>query len=178
MSGSNCFDKEIKKNRIAEIILQEVLISIVDDKCSVEDVANNPEYYHYGDVRVTDKDGNSFYLDCKNDGVIHKTGNVFCETHKFFFRKPNERHTGFMEDGLYDYLCVVDRVSQIIYILDFSVLKKIHKNYQKVSTTLEDAYCYGNVISLDECKKKKALICKINYEEERGNYYALDVERY
>lgn len=172
---TNNFKEELKKNRIAEVILMQVLESIYDDAAIVEDVADNPECYHLGDVRVTDKIGNSFYFDAKNDGVIHKTGNVFCETHKYFLRKMNERHTGFMEDGKYDYLSIVDRVSKKIYILDFKVLKKIHKNYRKVQTTLCDAYCHGTVISLEECKKKGALLHVINYEEEKGSYFALDM---
>ena len=171
----NSFKKELKKNRIAEVILLQVLESIYDDNALIEDVADNPDCYHLGDVMVTNRVGNTYYFDAKNDGCIHKTGNVFCESHKHFLRNMKTRHSGFMEDGNYDYLSIVDRVSKCIYILDFKVLKKIYKNYRKVQTVLEDAYCYGNVISLEECKKKGALLHTINYEEENGSYYAINM---
>lgn len=171
---TNNFKEELKKNRVAEIILMQVLESIYDDAALVEDVADNENCFYLGDVRVTDKIGNSFYFDAKNDGVIHKTGNVFCEDYKFFLRKMNERHNGFMSSN-YDYLSIVDRVSKKIYILDFKVLKKIYKNYRRVQTTLCDAQCHGTVIPLEECKKKGALLHVINYEEESGSYYALNM---
>lgn len=171
----NTLKREVKKNRIAEVILMQVLESIFDDKALVEDVADNPDCYHLGDVRVTNKTGNSFYFDAKNDGIISKTGNVFCESHKYFFKNMQKKYDGFMEDGNYDYLSVVDRVSKKIYILDFKVLKKIYPNYRRIQTTLSDCYSYGTVIPLDECKKKGALLHTINYEEEKGSYFALNM---
>ena len=165
---------EIKKNRVAEVILLQVLQSIVDDKYFIEDVADNEECYHLGDVKVTDRDGNIAYYDAKNDGVIHKTGRVFCESHKYFFNTM-KKHTGFMEDGNYDYLSVVDRVDKKIYILDFKILKSIYKDYKEVQTTLKDCYSYGTVIPLDECRREKALVYTINYDGDDSCYYALDV---
>ena len=169
----NNFKMEIKKNKVAEEILLQVIQSIVDDKYLVEDVSDDAECYHLGDVKLTDKDGGTVYLDAKNDGVIHKTGRVFCESHKFFFRNM-KKHSGFMEDGKYDYLCVVDRNSKKIYVLDFRVLKSIYKEYRQVETTLADCYSFGTVIPLDECKKERALIYTITYDCENDSYYALD----
>lgn len=170
----NSFKRELKKNRIAEVILKQVLESIYDDKALVDDVTDSPECYHKGDIRITDKNGNVYYLDAKNDGVIHKTQRVFCETYKYFF-KDMKRHTGFMEDGLYDFLTIVDRKSEIIYILDFAVLKKIHKDYKEVESMQDDAFCYGAIIPLTECKKEKALLYTIKYEGENDSYWATDL---
>ena len=169
----NDFKKELEKNRIAEVILLQVLSSIAENMV-FEDVTNNPELFHYGDIKSTDKDGNVYYWDCKNDGVIHKTGRVFCETHKYFFRDM-KRSAGFMENGKYDYLCVVDRVDGRIYILDFSVLLRIHKNYKEVKSIQSDAYCYGTVIPLNECRKQQALLYTIKYAKEGSAYFATDV---
>jgi hypothetical protein len=171
----NNFKKELKKNRIAEIILLQVLQSVADDKIDFVDVTDNPDLYHYGDIMGTDKNGNVTFFDAKNDGIIAKTGRVFCESHKYFFNNM-KRHSGYMEDGKYDYMCVVDRKSNKIYVLDFKVLKSIYKDYKEVQTTLSDAYSYGTVIPLDECRKEKALIYTITYDGDDTGYYALDVK--
>jgi hypothetical protein len=175
---------EREKNRIAEIILLKVLETVFDDIYGVYDVADNPEHYHDGDVRLVSKDGNEYFLDAKNDGCIHKTNNVFLETHKRFFSKLSEVREGFIHSN-YDYLAVVDRESKCIYILDFKKLKKLHEEnyYRRINTTLSDCYAYGVVVPLHECRDKGALICKIDYEvegnqkdEKKRNYYAIDVE--
>ena len=56
-------------------------------------VRDNPEYFHIGDLITADGKG----WDVKDDGVIHRTGNVFCETRKHW--KSGGHSDGWMMNG-------------------------------------------------------------------------------
>lgn len=159
-------DYETKKNRVAETILYDVCRDMYKERaCEIENVADNADCYHLGDIKITDTNtGYAYYFDAKNDGVISRTGNVFCEEYKYYYENPKERHTGFMRDGEYDFLCIVDRVSAKIYFIDFEKLKEIYKKYRMVNTKLYDAVSYGYIVPLREVERLGALAKVVAYE--------------
>ena len=45
----------------------------------VENVSDDSNFYHIGDIRVTAPDGHVRYIEVKDDGCICRTRNVLCE---------------------------------------------------------------------------------------------------
>lgn len=158
---------EINKNRIGETILYNVLCAMYDGRTDIkiENVACDEECYHLGDIRITNSAGKIYYFDAKNDGRINETGNVFCEDYKKFYSNSQKIHSGFMRDGKYDILCVIDRIGSKIYFINFSKLKEIYKKYRFVGTELEDAISYGYVVPISEIEKIGAMEMVVDYRE-------------
>lgn len=152
------FDNNVKVSLEAENIAKQLLEQIYWDEFT--SVRDDPAYYHIGDL--LDSAGRGF--DCKDDGVINRTGNVFCETKKHWFNS-GKTTDGWMRNGEYDYLVVLDRVDNHIYVLDFPVLKKIYKccGKFKCGINMGDNYTDGFIVSLDRCKENNALIHAYSY---------------
>lgn len=151
------FKHNVKISLEAENIAKELLEQLTLD--TFFSVRDEPEFFHIGDL--LDSSGKGY--DVKDDGVIHKTGNVFCETKKHW--KKGGTTDGWMLNGEYDYLCVLDRVGKHIYVLDFKKLKRIYKHYGRYVHNIDmgDNYTDGFLISLDKCRKYKAMECESAY---------------
>lgn len=139
------------------------ILSKAFPKTKFESVHDDKDLWHNGDIRMT---GNGFvkYLDVKDDGVIYRTKNVFCENYKYFHSNPNRKVNGFMSNK-YDLLGVLDDVSDVLYILDFKRLKQIYQDYEIRKSRLSDCNSYGNCVPLRDCRKKGALVFTIKYKE-------------
>ncbi len=151
------FNRNVKIAKESEGIALELLAQLVPDGDFV-DVSNVSDYYHLGDI-MDAKTGR--YYDVKDDGVVHRTGNVFCEERK-------EWRSGQISDGWmysnYDNLVILDGVSNHIYVLDFSILKKIYKDYRYVTTNMGDNYTSGYCVPLKACREAGAMLYESAYE--------------
>lgn len=162
MVSSNKYGTNLKKNsevaRKAEDISIELLRQLIPDK-TFTSVHDDPKCYHNGDILCSD----GTYYDAKDDGVIHRTGNVFAEELK---RWPSGKTSdGWMRNGEYDYLCVLDMVSKRLYVLDFPIFKKIYKNKNKyVQTNMGDNITHGYCVPLYKCKESGCLLYAIEYD--------------
>lgn len=161
------FQHNVKVSLEAEEIARELLEQLtLDEFVSVRD---DPAFYHVGDL--LNQNWESF--DVKDDGVIHRTGNVFCETRKRW-KSSGTVTEGWMLNGEYDYLVVLDRVKHHIYILDFEKLKKVYRTsgHAVYGIDMGDNYTDGFVISLKKCRALGVLIDEAEYEyNDTGHYY-------
>lgn len=151
------FQHNVSVSLEAEEIAQQLLGQLTHQK--FVSVRNDPAFFHVGDLLSMDGKG----YDVKDDGVIHRTGNVFCEVKKKW--KNGNITDGWMLNGEYDYLVILDRVDKNIYVLDFERLKKIYKSYgfYKSNIDMGDNYTDGFAISLHRCKKYGALVYSSSY---------------
>lgn len=153
------FQNNVKVSFEAEKIAKDLLEQLTWDTFIT--VRDDPKYFHVGDLLSSDGKG----WDVKDDGVIHRTGNVFCETKKHW-KYTGETTDGWMLNGKYDYLCVLDRIDKNIYVLDFNELKKVYKlyGYSRRGINMGDNYTDGFVLSLCKCRNLGLLIYEAHYE--------------
>lgn len=158
--------------RLAEEITIQLLHQIYPNN-KFYSVHDDPEFYHKGDI-ITQ---NGKTLDAKDDGRIHDTNNVFCEECKRFYNSPDKLADGWMRNGEYDFLCVVDRYDKKLYILNFKKLKRIYKQFRDVQTDMGDCISYGFIVPLRVCRKNGILMkeVKYTYDEDLDCY---DVVKY
>lgn len=162
---SKDFKHNVKVSLEAENIAQELLEELTGQQ--FYSVRSEPEFYHVGDLITIDGKG----WDVKDDGVIYRTGNVFCETRKHW--NDGTITDGWMLNGEYTYLVVLDRVDKNIYVLDFEKLKKIYKTGNpKYGINMGDNYTDGFTVSLAKCRKQNALVYEAAYDyEDMLDYY-------
>ena len=152
------FEHNVDVSLEAEQIAQELLEQLTWDQFT--SVRDNPAYYHIGDL--LDSHGKSY--DVKDDGVVHATHNVFCETKKRW-KSDGSRTDGWMLNSQYDYLVVLDRVGRHIYLLDFPELKKIYNRCGKpvYNVDMGDNYTNGFVVSLNKCRQFGVMVDESEY---------------
>jgi hypothetical protein len=151
------FQHNVKVSLEAEEIAQQLLWQLTHKKFT--SVRDNPEYFHIGDLLSSDGKG----YDVKDDGIIHNSGNVFCEVKKKW--KSGKVTDGWMLNGEYDYLVILDRVGKNIYVLDFKKLKKIYKPYgfYKNNINMGDNYTDGFIVSLLRCRMLGVIVHEAQY---------------
>ena len=153
------FQHNVKVSLKAENIARELIEQLTLD--NLVSVRNEPEFYHIGDLLNQSGEG----YDVKDDGVIHGTGNVFCEVRKRW-KKSGQITDGWMMNGEYTYLVVLDQIDKNIYILDFARLKKIYRSegFWRYHVDMTDNYTDGICVSLYKCKKFGALLHEAHYK--------------
>lgn len=160
------FKHNVKVSLEAENIAKELLEELTGKQ--FYSVRNDPEFFHIGDLITVDGKG----WDVKDDGVINWSQNVFCETRKYW--PDGDITDGWMLNGEYTYLVVLDRVKKNIYVLDFEKLKKIYKTGKfKSRIDMGDNYTDGFTVSLAKCRKQNILVYEAAYEYDDmiGYYY-------
>ena len=160
------FDHNVKVSFKAENIAKALLEELTHE--SFYSVRNDPAFYHIGDLITIDGKG----WDVKDDGVINRSGNVFCEVRKHW--NDGSTTDGWMLNGEYTYLVVLDQVGRNIYVLDFARLKKIYKTgIFKSNINMGDNRTDGYTISLYRCKKEGVLVydAAYDYDEWIESYY-------
>lgn len=128
----------------------------------VFDVADQPEYYHKGDLQIELPSGELRYVEVKDDSRIADTQNILCEE-EVFFKENGRLVLGNMHSD-YDIYAVVSQSERKIYFFDFSILKQIYKKYGTYKT-IQHPEQYSNCYLLELCRANQfgALIAKINY---------------
>lgn len=155
------FRKDLEKAHKAEDLVREVLTSLTDEYM-FEDVANEKEYYHKGDIKATTADGEEIMIEVKDDSRIGDTGNILCEESVYYYEGNYEVKGNFYSD--YQIYCVLSQPTHTIYLFDFSKLKEIYKKSGRYAV-LRHAYQESEVyfLPLGNAKKAGALIKEIKY---------------
>lgn len=158
---SDWFLKDLLKAHKAEELVREALASLTD-VYKFEVVADNKEYYHKGDIKATDADGNEIMIEVKDDSRIGETGNILCEESVYYYESNYEQKGNFYSD--YEIYCVVSQPTNTIYFFDFSILKQIYKkygNYRIMRHAHQESEVY--LLPLGSAKKAGALLHTIKY---------------
>ena len=154
------FQEDLIAARPAEILAWEVLNSLTKDY-NFADVADLPQFYHYGDILAIGKDGSRFMIDVKRDTCIWKTKNVLCEERVHDKRDDTDK-PGFMYSN-YDYLCIVSEKESRLYIIDFKILKQIYKKGEHREFDHDTQWTDGYLLNTSVIKRYKGLTAIINY---------------
>ena len=161
---SEQFNSDREAARIAE---QQVLktFTTIATGYTFEDVSDVRQYRYKGDILATAADGRQIFIEVKNDSDIAATGRVLCEEENFMKEEGN-----FIKGNMHcdsDIYCVVSESQQLIYVMDFKVLKQIYKRlgeYKQLEHRYQDTFCY--LLDLCWVKKYNGLIAKITFEGE------------
>jgi hypothetical protein len=151
------FHSNTEVAREAEEITIDLLHQLIQG-VGFTSVHDDPSCFHLGDILAS----NGKYYDVKDDGVVHRTGNIFAEEKKFWYRSQ-KFGDGWMRDGKYDYLCVLDMIDNNLYVLDFNKFKKIYKKGRYIDTNMGDNRTYGYCVPLWLCRESGALLYETPY---------------
>ena len=153
------FFSDLKKAHKAEIIVRDAFAALTDEY-SFYDVSGDREYYHKGDIKSIDDDGNEIMIEVKDDSRIAETRNVLCE--EFVTYTNGDFHDGNMYSD-YEIYCVLSQAERKIYVIDFSILKAHYKtgHYKVIPHPEQTTYCY--LCSLGMIERWGALITVVDY---------------
>ena len=99
------FYNDLNNAREAEWLVRNTLQSL-DNTWDFKWVGDVEECFHIGDIEAIDTyTGFSYFIEVKDDSRIAGTGNVLCETRKYFFNSGEYRRGNIYNTG--DYYCVV-----------------------------------------------------------------------
>lgn len=154
------FFKDLERAKTAEVLVKDVLSSMTDDY-TFESVGDQRQYYHKGDIKVTDKNGNEHFIEVKDDTCISKTGNVLCEE-EVFYDSIGDYVPGFMT---YDYeiFCVASRDANKLYIIDFEVLKRLYRKCPKKDLHHPGQMSICSFVPVAMIRKEGGMIAEIDY---------------
>lgn len=154
------FQRDLAAAKPYEELSRQILSNLTTEY-TFTNVADLPQYYHYGDILATGKNGSEFFIDVKRDTRIWETKNVLCEEH--VYSKTDDRdEIGFMYSH-YDYLCIVSEKESRLYIIDFKVLKQIYKKGEHRDFDHPTQWTDGYLLNLATIKRYKGLTAIINY---------------
>lgn len=154
------FYQDLEKAKTAEDLVLKVFDGLTDEY-RFEAVGSIREYFHKGDIKATDIDGNEHFIEVKDDSCIGKTHNVLCEE-DIFYQSIGEFVKGNMYSD-YEIYCVVSQSTRKIYVIDFKVLKRIyHKGqFKEIPHREQTTYCY--LVPLAMIRKEGGMIAEIDY---------------
>ena len=151
---------DLNKAKEAEQLVRQIFAQLTDQYQFV-DVSNDKEYYYKGDIKAIAANGKEIYIDVKDDGTIHRTGNVLCEE-EVYFKQSGHFGKGNMKSD-YDIMAIVSKQEQKIYVIDFNILKQHYKKgeYKEINHPTQVTHCY--LCELWRLRKWGALITTIDY---------------
>ena len=155
------FRLDLLRAHKAEDLVRELLASLTDEY-KFEDCANDKEYYHKGDIKAIDNDGNVIMIEVKDDSRIGDTGNILCEESVYYYESNYEQKGNFYSD--YEIYCVVSQPTRTIYFFDFNILKSIYKSagtFRIMRHTYQESEVY--LLPLGSAKRAGALLKEIKY---------------
>lgn len=117
------FNEDLLKGQRAERIVYDTFNSLTAGY-EFTNVANNPEYYHRGDIIATNlTTGKQTAIEVKNDGRTGKSRCILCEE-CVAYKNGDIVDGNFYSD--YEIYCVVCEDTREIIVMDFEVLKQIY----------------------------------------------------
>ena len=170
------FSKNTKLAEAAELIVADLVPQIWTDITDVKWVADDPRYYHKGDVVGKDIWNEEIGFEVKDDGAIHETGNVFCE-HRRLAKDGTGYVNGFMKREMGEYLCVVSRKIQHVWFFDFAALRQIYEQGRYVQTRSQTKSS-GFLLAIAALRRDGQLLVECDYELQDGYATAVNVEYY
>lgn len=145
------FYEDLERGKEAEGIVLATLVRKYPEY-SFLDVSNERQYWHRGDIVATNTKGERIFIEVKDDSRICDTHNILCEECIWY-----EDISDFVDGNMhsqYEIYAVLSRAEQVIYLIDFSVMKKIYKDkgtYKVLPHKGQTSYCYllplGEVIA-------------------------------
>ena len=128
----------------------------------VFDIADQPEFYHKGDLQIELPSGELRYVEVKDDSRIADTRNILLED-EVYYKETGRLVPGNLHSD-YDIYAVVSKSERRIYFFDFAKLKEVGKQYGTYKM-INHPEQYSNCYLLEMCRASqfKALIAKINY---------------
>ena len=176
------FYEDLAAARQAEQLVLKVLQNTNTEEYDFNDVSEDPEFFHRGDIEIWDDTwGYHLYMDVKDDGCVSSTGNILAE-HRVWYAGSGWAK-GFMQNSTYDYIAYLSQPDKKIYILDFDLWRKYYKtnykrhieiphyyNGRKTQTT--DAY----LMPLETARKLGIMIAEIDYKEDNGDYFPVCIK--
>lgn len=162
------FYNDLKRGKKAEAIVKDIFEKM---KLEVEDISNDyEEYGKKGDLIISNGRGSKIYLDVKDDLIISKTHNVFVE--ESIYRWSTGTYSEGWRYAEYDFLGVLSRPEEKLYIINFKRLKKkIEKNedctYKEINNQAENATITGYTIPLKKLEEDGILIQTIKYADDK-----------
>lgn len=133
------FYEDLAKARVAEELVRAELQARLPH---LKFTLTGDEHQHEGDIRVEDTEGNEWYIEVKDDSVIHKTRNVLCED-AVYYGDSGKTLPGNMHYN-YQIYCVLSQEERKIYFLNFEVLKANYKRgfYKEMVHPGQTTYAY------------------------------------
>ena len=128
----------------------------------VFDVADQPQFYHKGDLQIELPSGELRYVEVKDDSRIADTRNILLEDEVYY--KESGRLVPGNIHGEYDIYAVVSKPERKIYFFDFDKLKEVGKKYGTYKM-INHPEQYSNCYLLEMCRASqfKALIARVEY---------------
>jgi hypothetical protein len=158
--------QDVDSHKLAEQIVLEVLKSL-NKGYVFEDVADDEKYYSKGDIKMMRDGVRTRCIDVKDDQEIHETGNFAVEAGGYskIYGYPKK---GWI-DSNYDYVAVISREAQTIWVLSFKKLKKLYNKTdvtggRKVTSEFWDNVKYNYLIPIHNAIKLGIVLAKIEYE--------------
>lgn len=126
-----------------------------------EDVSNERQYYHKGDIKATAANGATYFIEVKTDSRIADTKNVLCEEEVYYCDNDYFSKGNMYSD--YQIYCVVSEKDKKIYVIDFKTLKENYKkgSYKVIPHYDQTTYCY--LCNLSQIKSWGGLIAEVAY---------------
>lgn len=152
------FKRDLQAAKEAEQIVAKYL---QEASYKVENIADLPQYYNKGDIKIILPTGDR-YIEVKDDSRIADTHNILCED-EVFYKENNRIVKGNMYSD-YDIYAVVSRSQGMIYFFDFFKLKQIYKRYGTFKRIYHEEQ-YSDCFLLEMCRAKQfgALIATVIY---------------
>lgn len=155
------FLSDLEKAREAEKFIYE-LFSQMSDDYNFENVGDQREYFHKGDIKAIHKEsGREIFIEVKDDSRIHVTKNILCEE-EIYFKDNDYWEKGCMHSE-YDIYVVISRESRQVYVIDFKKLRKFYKDgeFKVMDHASQTNYCY--LYPLGDAAARGALIESFSY---------------
>ena len=154
------FYEDLEQARAAETIVCDKLSSLAPG-IKFENVGNDRQYFHKGDIKATLESGKEVFVEVKDDSCIHRTRNVLCEEEVYFNYNGVTTPGNMYSD--YEIYCVLSQKERKMYLIDFDILRKNYKKgeYKEIQHPAQTTYCY--LCSLAQIKKWGAMIKVIKY---------------
>lgn len=144
-SFNTAFLKDVKNNRPAEHLAVE-LLKLMFPKCKVGFVADDENHYHDGDIAIVKPDGETVYVDVKNDKSWARYGNLNAEDElwkrDWEQKSGNGYNIGFMRRAKYDFVMYMDVSGKQFLFISFKKWKSVYnkKSYFTTSVGLKRSY--------------------------------------
>ena len=156
------FREDLEAAKPAERLVLQLLQSN-NPRYTFVDVSDDCSYYHKGDIKAISKEYPvELFIEVKNDSRIADTKRVLCEEEVLIYETGEQRIGNMYNDC--DFYCVVSESERCVYVFNFKKLQEIYKNFGEwkvIKHKEQESLCY--LVNLGYCKRKGALIHKLNY---------------
>ena len=154
------FQRDLERARVAEELVRDIFGNLTDNY-TFESVGDQRQYFHKGDIKATDSNGNVHFIEVKDDSRIGETGNVLCED-EVFYDSIGDFVKGNMHSD-YEIYCVISQPTKRIYVIDFKVLKSIYTRGKYTAMEYSDQTSFVYLVPVAMVKKEGGMIAEIDY---------------